>query len=107
MDKELNVEVLKKFNQQGPRYTSYPTAPLFSNEFTAEDYTAEIRRTNSAANESDISLYLHFPFCEQLCYFCGCNMMVSRDRRMIREYNEYLKKEMCRKCTLAAERLLI
>jgi len=94
MDKELNVEVLKKFNQQGPRYTSYPTAPLFSNEFTAKDYTAEIRRTNSAANESDISLYLHFPFCEQLCYFCGCNMMVSRDRRMIREYNEYLKREI-------------
>ncbi|CAN5683725.1 oxygen-independent coproporphyrinogen III oxidase [soil metagenome] len=91
---EINVEVLKKFNQPGPRYTSYPTAPLFSNEFSAEDYTREIVATNSAENTSDISLYLHFPFCEQLCYFCGCNMMVSRDRKLIREYNEYLKQEI-------------
>jgi oxygen-independent coproporphyrinogen-3 oxidase len=74
MNKEvgkINVEVLKKFNQPGPRYTSYPTAPLFSNEFSAEDFTREIAATNSAENTSDISLYLHFPFCEQLCYFCG------------------------------------
>ncbi|MBA4122242.1 MAG: oxygen-independent coproporphyrinogen III oxidase [Acidobacteria bacterium] len=97
MNKEvgkINVEVLKKFNQPGPRYTSYPTAPLFSNEFSAEDFTREIAATNSAENTSDISLYLHFPFCEQLCYFCGCNMMVSHDRALIREYNEYLKREI-------------
>lgn len=97
MNKEvgnINVGVLKKFNQPGPRYTSYPTAPLFSNEFTAEDFTAEIDSTNAPANTSEISLYLHFPFCEQLCYFCGCNMMVSRDRQLIREYNEYLKREI-------------
>jgi oxygen-independent coproporphyrinogen-3 oxidase len=91
---EINIELLKKFNQPGPRYTSYPTAPLFSADFTAEDYTAEIAATNLLGNSSDISLYLHFPFCEQLCYFCGCNMMVSRDRALIRQYNEYLKREI-------------
>ncbi|MBA3334648.1 MAG: oxygen-independent coproporphyrinogen III oxidase [Acidobacteria bacterium] len=91
---EIDIDVLKKFNQPGPRYTSYPTAPLFSPDFTAADFTNEIIATNSEAGESDVSLYFHFPFCESLCYFCGCNMMVSRDRRMIREYNEYLKKEI-------------
>jgi oxygen-independent coproporphyrinogen-3 oxidase len=92
--KEIDIDVLKKFNQPGPRYTSYPTAPVFSPDFTAEDFKKEIIDTNSAANESELSLYFHFPFCESLCYFCGCNMMVSRNRRMIREYNEYLKKEI-------------
>jgi oxygen-independent coproporphyrinogen-3 oxidase len=91
---EIDIDVLKKFNQPGPRYTSYPTAPLFSPDFTAADFTNEIIATNCEAGESDVSLYFHFPFCESLCYFCGCNMMVSRDRRMIREYNEYLKKEI-------------
>jgi oxygen-independent coproporphyrinogen-3 oxidase len=92
--KEIDIDVLKKFNQPGPRYTSYPTAPLFSPDFTAEDFKNEILDTNSDANSSDLSLYFHFPFCESLCYFCGCNMMVSRDRRLIREYNEYLEKEI-------------
>ncbi len=91
---EIDIDVLKKFNQPGPRYTSYPTAPLFSPDFTAEDFKNEIINTNSESNSSDLSLYFHFPFCESLCYFCGCNMMVSRDRRLIREYNEYLKKEI-------------
>ncbi|HEY0050416.1 MAG TPA: oxygen-independent coproporphyrinogen III oxidase, partial [Pyrinomonadaceae bacterium] len=92
--KEIDIDVLKKFNQPGPRYTSYPTAPVFSPDFTAADFKNEITDTNSASSSSEISLYFHFPFCESLCYFCGCNMMVSRNRQMIREYNEYLKKEI-------------
>jgi oxygen-independent coproporphyrinogen-3 oxidase len=92
--KKIDIDVLKKFNQPGPRYTSYPTAPLFSPDFTADDFRNEIINTNFDTNSSDISLYFHFPFCESLCYFCGCNMMVSRDRRLIREYNEYLKKDI-------------
>ena len=91
---EIDIELLKRFNQPGPRYTSYPTAPLFSSEFTAADYQQEIIDTNTDAETSDLSLYFHFPFCAKLCYFCGCNMMVSSDRRMIREYNEYLKREI-------------
>ncbi len=91
---EIDIELLKRFNQPGPRYTSYPTAPLFSPEFSADDYEKEVVDTNGANERSDISLYFHFPFCAKLCYFCGCNMMVSNDRRMIREYNDYLKKEI-------------
>jgi oxygen-independent coproporphyrinogen-3 oxidase len=91
---EIDIQLLKRFNQPGPRYTSYPTAPLFSPDFTAADFTKEIAETNANGNASDISLYFHFPFCAKLCYFCGCNMMVTSDRRMIREYNEYLKREI-------------
>ncbi len=88
---EIDINVLKKFNQPGPRYTSYPTAPLFSTDFTAADFQMEVIDTNPAGNSSPISLYFHFPFCEKLCYFCGCNMMVTRDRSAIAKYNDYLK----------------
>ena len=91
---KIDIDVLKRFNQPGPRYTSYPTAPLFSPEFTAADYTREIVETNSARNQTDISLYFHFPFCAKLCYFCGCNMLVTSDRAAIRKYNDYLKREI-------------
>ncbi len=91
---KIDLEVLKKFNQPGPRYTSYPTAPLFSSEFTAEDFQREIIGTNSESVTGNLSLYFHFPYCEKLCYFCGCNMMVTHNRGMISEYNDYLKKEI-------------
>jgi len=91
---EIDIELLKRFNQPGPRYTSYPTAPLFSSDFTAADYEKEVIDTNSVGAESDVSLYFHFPFCEKLCYFCGCNMMVTHDRAAINTYNEYLKREI-------------
>ncbi len=93
---EIDLEILRKYNQPGPRYTSYPTAPLFSSDFTAKDFVREIIYTNAenVTTNADLSLYFHFPFCESLCYFCGCNMMVSRDRTLISQYNERLKREI-------------
>jgi oxygen-independent coproporphyrinogen-3 oxidase len=90
----VDLGLLKKYSQPGPRYTSYPTAPLFSSSFTAEAYRREIIATNQPENSSDISLYFHFPFCDTLCYFCGCTMMVTRDRKRIAEYLQYLKREI-------------
>ena len=90
----IDFDVLKRFNQQGPRYTSYPTAPLFSEQFTQDDLIDEIRETNPPGSDQPISLYFHFPFCEKLCYFCGCNMRVTHDRALISEYIGYLKKEI-------------
>lgn len=90
---EIDIELLKRFNQPGPRYTSYPTAPLFSSEFTATDFEREITESNQD-NTSPISLYFHFPYCEKLCYFCGCNMMVTQNRDAIKTYNDYLKREI-------------
>ena len=91
---KIDIELLKRFNQPGPRYTSYPTAPLFSSKFSADNFAQEIIGTNTEADSGDISLYFHFPFCDTLCYFCGCNMMVTQKREHISEYNDYLKKEI-------------
>jgi len=91
---QIDFSVLRKFNQQGPRYTSYPTAPMFSADFTSADLIDEIRETNAEGSDQALSLYFHFPFCEKLCYFCGCNMRVTHDRALIAEYNGYLKKEI-------------
>jgi len=90
----VDIDLLKKYDRPGPRYTSYPTAPLFSPSFTQEDFRAEIVRTNGPRETGDVSLYFHFPFCDTLCYFCGCTMIVTRDRNRIAEYNAYLKKEI-------------
>lgn len=91
---QVDLALLKKYDAPGPRYTSYPTAPLFSSSFTHEDFLQEIHATNGSEATSDISLYFHFPFCDTLCYFCGCTMMVTRDRGRIAEYLRYLKREI-------------
>ena len=90
----IDTDLLKKYSRPGPRYTSYPTAPVFSPEFSADDYLAEVRRTNAADDAPPLSLYFHIPFCDTLCYFCGCNMMVTRDRKKINNYLQYVKREM-------------
>lgn len=90
----VDLALLKKYDRPGPRYTSYPTAPLFTDAFNAEDYHDEILRTNGPGFRSDLSLYFHFPFCDTLCYFCGCTMLVTRERKRIAEYLGYLKKEV-------------
>lgn len=89
----FDTNLLRKYDRPGPRYTSYPTAPMFNREFTHEHFWQEILATNSDSS-SDLSLYFHFPFCDTLCYFCGCTMVVTHDRNRIQEYLEYLKKEI-------------
>ncbi len=91
---EINIDLIKKYDRPGPRYTSYPTAPHFTEEFTSEKYLDEIIRTNNQVNAPDLSLYYHLPFCDTLCYFCGCNMIITRNRDRIKEYIKYLKNEI-------------
>jgi oxygen-independent coproporphyrinogen-3 oxidase len=90
----IDLSLLRKYDKPGPRYTSYPTAPLFKSTFTAQDFRDEIEATNAPGVTSDLSLYLHFPFCDTLCYFCGCTMLVTRDRKRIQEYNRFIKQEI-------------
>ena len=90
----IDLALLKKYSGQGPRYTSYPTAPLFSKSFGPKEYRQEILSTNRADENADLSLYFHFPYCDTLCYFCGCTMLVTHDHNLITTYNEYLKKEI-------------
>lgn len=90
----IDVKLINKYDKPGPRYTSYPTAPQFTEGFTASNLLEEIKSTNLGNNLKDISLYFHLPFCDTLCYFCGCNMIVTRNRDRISKYLEYLEKEI-------------
>lgn len=91
---QINLDLVKKYDKPGPRYTSYPTAPHFNENFTAEDYIDEIVKTNYGDSLPDLSLYFHLPYCDTLCFFCGCNMIITRNRDRVKEYISYLKKEI-------------
>ncbi len=90
----IDLQLLKKYSGPGPRYTSYPTAPVFTKEFGPKQYRDEIIRTNEKDVDVPISLYFHLPYCDTLCYFCGCTMLVTQNRPRISEYNQYLKREI-------------
>lgn len=102
------LSYLKKYDQPGPRYTSYPPAPVFSSEFGAEKFREHLIRTNASGAGTDLSLYLHLPFCDTLCYFCGCTMLVTHSHDRIKEYLGYLEKEIdLLAATVANERRVV
>ncbi len=91
---EVDLGKFKKYDKPGPRYTSYPTAPQFNESFTNGQYLDEIIKTNYGENLPDLSLYYHLPYCDTLCFFCGCNMIITRNRDRVGEYVDYIKKEI-------------
>jgi len=91
---EIDLKKFKKYDKPGPRYTSYPTAPQFNESFSHENYVDEIVKTNYGTNLADLSLYFHLPYCDTLCFFCGCNMLITRNRERINEYIKYVQKEI-------------
>ena len=93
-DIELSEELIRKFDKSGPRYTSYPTADRFNNGFTEQTYITYLEQRAGRTNNPPLSLYLHLPFCESLCYFCACNKIITKDHSRTTEYLRYLEKEM-------------
>ncbi len=93
MTLEVNLDLVKKYNRPGPRYTSYPTAPHFNTEVGEKALTEHIR-LNNLNSDRDLSLYFHLPFCDTLCWFCGCTMLVTRNKDKIANYLDYLYKEI-------------
>jgi oxygen-independent coproporphyrinogen-3 oxidase len=91
---KVDIEFLKKYDRPGPRYTSYPTAPYFHDGVGHDVYVAHLETDDKLKRDEDLSLYFHIPFCDTLCYFCGCNMMVTRNRQKIDEYLDYVEKEL-------------
>lgn len=89
----VDLDLIRRYDRPGPRYTSYPTAPRFTPSFAAEDWERHLRRENRAG-DSPLSLYFHVPFCDTLCWFCGCTMMVQRRREPIARYVSALQKEL-------------
>ena len=85
--------LLKKFDVPAPRYTSYPTADRFHAGFTAADYEAALAGRGEAAKKAGLSLYCHIPFCNDVCYYCGCNKIVTRDHARSAEYMKVMLEE--------------
>lgn len=90
----FDKNVLNKYNTAGPRYTSYPTALSFHDEFTDNDFEFQIKQKSIGKNPQHLSLYLHIPFCHSLCYYCGCNKIVTRQKHKADQYLEFLFKEI-------------
>ncbi|WP_192035273.1 oxygen-independent coproporphyrinogen III oxidase [Halomonas sp. YLGW01] len=84
--------LLKRYDINGPRYTSYPTAPSFHDDFGAEDYEAALSRSN--ASHRPLSLYVHVPFCRRICFYCACNKIATKNTRLAEPYLSRLDREM-------------
>lgn len=94
-DIEFSEELIRRFDKLGPRYTSYPTADRFHPEFNEASYLSYLeQRTADAGKNPPLSIYVHLPFCESLCYFCACNKIITKDHSRTTEYLRYLAKEM-------------
>ena len=100
-DIDISEALVRKFDNSGPRYTSYPTADRFHAGFNAETYQTYLDERAGRPENPPLSIYVHLPFCESLCYFCACNKIITKDHARVAEYLRYLDKEMA----LVAQRL--
>ncbi len=96
MRKELAVgeQFVVRYNKPGPRYTSYPTAPVWTDSFGPKDFENAIAAADK--KRSPVSLYMHLPFCESLCLFCACNVVIQKNKSVTPPYLSILKKEVDR-----------
>lgn len=88
----VSEEFLAKYNRPGPRYTSYPTAPVWNDQFGVADAEEVFRQAD--ARGAPVSLYLHLPFCESLCLFCACNVVISKNKEVAPPYLKTLRREI-------------
>ena len=90
----FNEQLINRYDCSGPRYTSYPTAVQFSHAYGEEDYREWVKDSNDDPIPASLSLYLHIPFCDTICYYCGCSKIVTKDKSKATGYVELLKKEI-------------
>lgn len=89
---DFDLELIRRYDVSGPRYTSYPTAPHFSEAFGAADYREQVAASNAAGGP--LSLYLHLPFCARPCFYCACTRVVTRQLPVIEAYVDALRGEI-------------
>lgn len=90
----FDAELVRKYDTQGPRYTSYPTAVQFHEGFTAEDYGRIALETNADPCPAPLSLYVHVPFCATVCYYCACTKVITKNRARAAPYLAALYREI-------------
>ena len=91
---QFDGALISRLSRQGPRYTSYPTADRFSGRFGAGDYMQAVSSVRAMGARNPLSLYVHIPFCDKLCYYCACNKIITKKRSKAEEYLAYLKREI-------------
>lgn len=103
------TSLIQKYNVPGPRYTSYPTVPYWNeSEFTTDKWIASLKKSFAESNsKSGISLYIHLPFCESLCTFCGCNKRITKNHSVEEKYIQALLKEWSLYCEILPEKPVI
>lgn len=90
----VSSDLLVKYNQPGPRYTSYPTAPQWDDSFGEQQLRKAFREANTKTKPAPLSLYFHIPFCESLCLYCGCNVVINKRHEVAIPYIDHLKREI-------------
>jgi oxygen-independent coproporphyrinogen III oxidase len=90
----FDPEIIRRFDISGPRYTSYPTADRFVEAFGAEAYKLWLGRRTVGGFSRPLSLYVHIPFCNTICYYCACNKIITKDHGRSAKYIKYLGKEL-------------
>ncbi|WP_434777817.1 oxygen-independent coproporphyrinogen III oxidase [Neisseria sp. Ec49-e6-T10] len=91
---EFDRALIEKLAGSGPRYTSYPTADRFNQAFTSTDYQKKLEQRTIGALHKPLSVYIHVPFCNTICYYCGCNKIITKNKSLADVYLDYLEKEL-------------
>jgi len=95
---EFNLDLIRRYDKSGPRYTSYPTAIQFHEGFKQQDYKHWVEWSNTqsrqASSPQPLSLYFHLPFCDTVCYYCGCSKVVTKNREKASPYLQRLHREI-------------
>ncbi|MGE0099748.1 MAG: oxygen-independent coproporphyrinogen III oxidase [Hydrogenophaga sp.] len=94
MSHAISDDLLRRFDVPGPRYTSYPTADRFVEAFTEHDHIQALGQRRAGSMALPLSLYVHIPFCESVCYYCACNKVITRHHERAAQYLRYLAREV-------------
>lgn len=105
----MRISLTQKYNVPGPRYTSYPTVPYWNDAaFTVEEWKSSFQKSFSESNsQNGISLYIHLPFCESMCTFCGCNKRITKNHSVEEKYIQAVLKEWSLYCDLLPQKPII
>lgn len=96
--------LMRRYAVAGPRYTSYPTAPEWREDFGPEALAARLEAAGQAGASAPLSLYVHLPFCKSLCWYCGCNVVISKDAGAADQYLDHLELELAMVAARLGER---
>jgi len=104
---ELDLDLIRRLDRNGPRYTSYPTADRFVEAFGPENFRSWVEKRNIGGVTRGLSIYVHLPFCNTVCFYCACNKIATRDRSKADKYLGYLAREIELQAALYRDRPLV